>query len=86
MTTGTSCHFGHLLQVLKKISLSLILYIFLFFFFSFFFFYYDFIHLYSVGAGTRGQSSDVNRNVSSLYSFVASLKKSLKFDFMQYFK
>ena len=62
----------------KKISLK---FDFIHFFFFFFFFFYDFIHVYSLGAGTRGQSSDVNRNVSSLYSFVASLKKkSLKFD------
>ena len=34
----------------------------------------------------RGQSFDVNRNVLSLHSFVASLKKmSLKFDFIQFF-
>ena len=33
-----------------------------------------------------GQSSDVNRNVSSLHSFFASLKKSLLMsDFMQFF-
>ena len=43
MSTGTSCHFGHLLQVLKKISLK-----------SDFmqFFFHDFIHVYSPGAGT----------------------------------
>ena len=35
---------------------------------------------------SRGQSFDVNINVLSLYSFVASLKQmSLKSDFMQYF-
>ena len=34
----------------------------------------------------RGQSFDVNRNVLSLHSFVASLKKmSLKSDFIQFF-
>ena len=34
----------------------------------------------------RGQSFDVNRNVLSLHSFVASFKKmSFKSDFMQYF-
>ena len=47
-------------------------------FYLLFFFFYDFIHVYSLGAGTRGQSSDVNRNISSLYSFVASLKKIFK--------
>ena len=40
MSTGTSCHFGHLLQVLKKISLKI--------FCSFF---HDFIHVYSPSAG-----------------------------------
>ena len=68
MSTGTSCHFGHLLQVSKKISLK----------FDFIHFFYDFIHVYSLGAGTRGQSYDVNRNVSSLHSFVASFKKIFK--------
>ena len=34
----------------------------------------------------RGQSFDFNRNVLSLHSFVASLKKkSLKSDFIQFF-
>ena len=34
----------------------------------------------------RGHSFDVNRNVLSLHSFVASFKKmSLKSDFMQFF-
>ena len=34
----------------------------------------------------RGQNVDVNRNVLSLHSFVASLKKmSLKSDFIQFF-
>ena len=34
----------------------------------------------------RGQSFDVNRNVSSLHSFVASFKQmSLKSDFIQFF-
>ena len=37
-------------------------------------------------AAPRGRSFDVNRNISSLHSFVASLKQiSLKFDFMQFF-
>ena len=40
MSTGTSCHFGHLLQVSNKSLLSLILYIF-----------HDFIHVYRPGAG-----------------------------------
>ena len=36
-------------------------------------------------AAPRGQSFDVNRNVLSLYSFVASIKEiSLKSDFIQF--
>ena len=42
MSTGTYCHFGHLLQISKKSLWSLILYIF----------FHDFIHVYSPGAGT----------------------------------
>ena len=41
MSTGTFCHFGHLLQVVKKISLK----------FDFMHFFHDFIHVYSPGAG-----------------------------------
>ena len=40
MSTETSCHFGHLQQVLKKTSKS-----------DFIQFFYDFIHVYSLGAG-----------------------------------
>ena len=39
MSTGKSCHFGHLLQGLKKISLKSD------------FFFHDFIHVYNPGAG-----------------------------------
>ena len=70
MSTGTSCHFSHLLQVSKKSLGSLILY----------FFFHDFIHVYSPGAGAdspRGQSFAVIRNVLSLHSFVTSFKKCL---------
>ena len=42
MSTETSCHFGHLLQVSKKPLWSLILYNF----------FHDFIHVYSPRAGT----------------------------------
>ena len=45
-----------------------------------FFFFFFFLHVYSPGqklTAPRGQSFDVNKNVSSLYSFVASLKKNL---------
>ena len=52
-------------------------------------FFYDFIHVYSPRAGAdspRGTQFDVNRNILSLRSFVASLKKiSLKSDFIQFF-
>ena len=41
MSTETSCHFGHLLQVSKKSLRSLILYDF----------FHDFIHVCSPGAG-----------------------------------
>ena len=41
MSTETSCHFGHLLQVSKNLFEVLILYIF----------FYDFIHVYSPRAG-----------------------------------
>ena len=80
MSTETSCHFGHLLQVSKKSLGSLILYIF----------FHDFIHIYislgQVQTAPRRQSFDVNTNVLSLHSFVASLKKmSLKSDFIQFF-
>ena len=81
--TKFSCSQGHLvlsvilLQVSKNISLKS-----------------DFIHFFMIlymyvtpGQGLtapRGQSFDVNRNVSSLCSFVARLKKTLKFDFIQF--
>ena len=79
MSTGTSCHFGNLLQVPKKISLKS-----------------DFIHFFMIlymyiapGQGQtapRGQSFDVNRNVLSLHSYVASFKKvSLMSNFIQFF-
>ena len=72
MSTGTSCHFGHLLQVSKKSLLKS----------DFIQFFHDFIHVYSPGAGQgqrapRGQSFDVNINVLSLHSFVASFKKNV---------
>ena len=41
MSTETSCHFSHLLQISKKENFGLILYIF----------FHDFIHVYSTGAG-----------------------------------
>ena len=62
----------------KKISLKSD---FIHFFYDFIHvFFHDFIHAYSPGAGSdspQGQSFDVNRNVLSLHSFVASVKKCL---------
>ena len=79
MSTETSCHFGHLLQVSKTSLWSLILYIF---------FFHDFIHVYSPGQGLTtpwGRNFDVNRNILSLRLFVASFKKiSLKSDFIHF--
>ena len=78
MSTGTSCHFCHLLQVLKKISLKS----------DFMQFFLDFIHVYSPGAGAdspQGQSFNVNRTVLSFHLFDASFKKMpLKSDFIQF--
>ena len=79
MSTGTSSHFGHLLQVSKTSLWSLVLYIF----------FHDFIHVYSPEQGQTalsGQSFDVNRNFLSLHSFVASFKTmSLKVWFYTFF-
>ena len=80
MLTGTACHFGHLLLVLKKISLksdfvkknSMILYIY--------------IALRQGQTAPRGQNFDVNKKALSLYTFVASFKEiSLRSDFIQFF-
>ena len=80
MSTEMSCHFGHLLQVSKKISLRSD--------FIQFFFMILYMHI-APGQGQtapRGQSFDVNGNILSLHSFVASFKKmSLKSDFIQFF-
>ena len=77
MSTGTSCHFGHLLQVSKKSLWSRVL---CHFFSSYF------IHVNSRRSGVdnhRGQNFDVNRNLLSLCSFALSFKKfSLKSDFI----
>ena len=65
---------------LKKISLKSR------FFIIFFMILYMYIALGQGQTSPRGQSFDVNRNVLSLHSFVASLKKmSLKSDFIQFF-
>ena len=70
-----------MLQVYKKISLKSD---------SWHFFFHDFIHVFNLGQGQgQGQTAprfDVNRNVLSLHSFVASLKKiSVRSDFIQLF-
>ena len=80
MSTGASCHFGHLLQVLKQISLNS----------DFIQFFFMILYMYTApGQGQtapRGQSFDVNRNVLSLHLFVASFKKmSMKSDFILFF-
>ena len=74
MSTGTSCHFRHLLQVLKKISLKSD--------FMQFFFMISYMYI-APGQGQgqgqtapRGQSFNVNRNFLSIHSFDASFKKN----------
>ena len=79
MSTGTSCHFGHLLQVLKKISLKS----------DFMLFFFMILYMYiAPGQGQtapRGQSFIVNRNVLSFHSSDASFKKMpFKSDFIQF--
>ena len=78
MSTETSCHFGHLLQVSKKISLKSD------FIQKFFFMIlYMYIAPGQEHTSSRGQNFDANRNVLSLHSLVISLKKMyLKPDFI----
>ena len=78
MSTGTSCHFGHLLQVFKKISSKSD-------FMHFFMILYMYIAPGQGQTAPRGQSFNVNRNVLSFHSFDASFKKMpLKSDFIQF--
>ena len=76
MSTETSCHFSHLLQVSKKISLKSD-------FIQFFSLFYTCIYMYLSIAASQGQTTPrgrnfyVNRNILSLWSFVASFKKNL---------
>ena len=67
MSSGTSCHFGHLLLVSKKSLWSLILYDF----------FHDFIHVYSPRAGTDSpQGTKFWCQQKCLVTpFIASLKK-----------
>ena len=79
MSTGTSCQFDHLLQVLKKISLKS----------DFMHFFFMILCMYiAPGQGQtapRRQSFNVNRNVLSFHSFHASFQKMpLKSDFIQF--
>ena len=63
MSTETSCHFGHLLQVSNKSLLKS----------DFIHIFHDFIHAYSLGAGLTTpweRNFDVNRYILSLRSFV----------------
>ena len=79
MSTEPNCQFGHLLQVSKKPLCSLILY-------NFFMILYMYIALGQGLTTPWGRNFDVNRNILSLRSFVASFKKiSLKSDFIQFF-
>ena len=63
MSTGTSCHSVHLLQVLKKFSLKS----------DSIHYFFMILYMYiAPGQGQkapRGQSFDVNRNVLSLHSY-----------------
>ena len=78
MSTGTSCQFGHLLQVLKKIFLKS----------DFIHFFFMILYMYiAPGQGQtapRGHSFDANRNVLSLHSFWCK-KMSLKSDVIHFF-
>ena len=79
MSTETSCHLGHLLQVSKKSLKSDFIH----------FFFHDFIHVVSSRAGADNPlwtKFDANRNILSLRLFVEKFKKiSLKSDFIQFF-
>ena len=80
MSTETSCHFSHLLQVSKNLFE-------VWFYTIFFMILYMYIHG-APGQGQtapRGQSFNVNRNVLSFHSFDASFKNMpLKSDFIQF--
>ena len=72
MSTETSCHFSHLLQVSKNLFE-------VWFYTIFFMILYMYIHV-APGQGLtthRRRNFYVNRNILSLWSFVASFKKNL---------
>ena len=79
MSTETSCHFSHLLELFKNISLKS----------DFVLFFFMILYMY-IALGQRlttpwRRNFDVNRNSLSLRSFVASFKQiSLKSDFIQF--
>ena len=79
MSTETSCHFDHLLQVWKNSLWSL----------DFIQFFHDLYMYIAPGQGLItycGQNFDVNRNILLLRSFAASFKKiSFKSDFIHFF-
>ena len=79
MSIGTSCHFGHLLQVSKKSLWSLIL----------FNFFHDFTHAYSPGAGAdshQGTKFWFHQKCLVTSLICCKFKKnSLKSDFIQLF-
>ena len=69
MSTETSCHFGHLLQVSNKISLK-----------SDFiqFFFHDFIHVHSPGAGPDNPWDEILMSTGTSCHFGHLLKVSTK--------
>ena len=80
MPTGTSCHFGHVLQVSKKISFKSDVNQF------FFMILYMYIAPKQGLTTSWGRNFYVNRNILSLWSFIASQKEiSLKSDFIHFF-
>ena len=72
MSTETSCHFSHLLQVSKNLFEVC-------FYTIFFMILYMYIHVAPEQGLTtpKGRNFYVNRNILSLWSFVASFKKNL---------
>ena len=80
MSAGTSCHFGHLLQVVKKNLFEV------WFYAIFFMILYVYIAPGQGQTATRGQSFNANKNVLSFHLFDASFKKiPLKSDFIHLF-
>ena len=78
MSTGTSCHIGHLLQVLKKNLFEVCFYA------IFLMILYMYIALGQGQTAPRGQSFNVNRNVLSFHSFDASFQKKCLWSLILY--